>query len=173
MITIILIIINVIIFILCQKNNDRVEKYCSSYLQVFVRKEYYRLLSSGFTHAQIWHLLCNMYSLYNIGIVIENLYGSFWYILIYLFILIGASILSLLSRHNARDDYTASIGASGAICGLIGIYFVIIFKYYGFSIAGSLIRSLLPMIIMSFMPGIDGRGHFYGFIIGGIIAFLY
>lgn len=153
-------------------NKLYVDDLDSSYLCVFVRKQYYRLVSSGFTHAQPLHLLCNMYSLFNIGRTMEYYYGGVRYIIIYLLILILGGILALLSRHNAKDDYTCSIGASGAICGLIGIYFIKIFMLYGMSSIYDIFRSLVPMIIMSFMPGVDYKGHFYGFIIGGIIGFI-
>lgn len=170
--TILLIIINIAVFIMIRMNKLYVDDLDSSYLCVFVRKQYYRLITAGFTHVQPLHLICNMYSLLSIGRTMEMFYGGFKYLIIYVMILIIGGILALISRHNASDDYTCSIGASGAICGLIGIYFIKIFMIYGFSSIYSIFRSLIPMIVMSFLPGVDYRGHLYGFVIGGIIGFI-
>lgn len=170
--TLLLIVINVIVFLLINKNKLYVDDLDSSYLCVFVRKQYYRLITSGFTHASPMHLICNMYSLLSVGRTMERYYGGIIFLLIYLIILVVGNSVALLSRHNGRDDYTCSIGASGAICGLIGAYFIKIFLFYGFSSIFSIVNSLTPMIIMSFMPGIDYRGHLYGFLIGGIIGFI-
>ena len=171
--TFILILINVVIFILINRNKLYVDDLDSSYLCVFVRKQYYRLISSGFSHEQPMHLLCNMYSLLNIGRVMESYYGPIRFVVIYLVILIIGGTLSLLSRHNASDDYTCSIGASGAICGLIGIYFIKLFLAFGLGSLYDIASSLIPMIIMSFMPGVDYKSHFYGLIVGGIIGFIF
>lgn len=170
--TALLIAVNVIVYILIRNNRLHIDDLDSSYLCVFVRKQYYRLITSGFTHANVYHLLCNMYSLLSIGRTMEYYYGSIRFLLIYLIILVLGNGVALLSRHNGRDDYTCSVGASGAICGLIGAYFIKIFLFYGMSSIFSIANSLIPMIIMSFMPGVDYRGHLYGFLIGGIIGFI-
>ena len=167
-----IIIANIIVFILIRNKKLYVDDLDSSYLCVFVRKQYYRLITSGFTHFELSHLVCNMYSLYSIGSTMEYYYGSIRFLLVYLIILASGGAVALLSRHNGRDDYTCSVGASGAICGLIGAYFIKIFLFYGMSSIFSIVNSLVPMIIMSFMPGVDYRGHLYGFLIGGIIGFI-
>jgi len=172
MITYILIGINVVVYYLTYTNKLDRNNYYLSYYEVSVRKQYYRLLTSGFFHGDIMHLLCNMYSLFNIGRLIENLYGSVLFLIIYLVITIIGGLLSIIVKHNNYNDNVGSIGASGAICGLIGIYFVKIFKIYGLRAISSLLPSLLPMIVISFMPGVDLYGHLFGFVVGGLISFI-
>lgn len=126
--------------------------------------EYYRLLTSMFLHIGILHLLCNMYSLYIIGKEVENLFGKWKFLIIYLLSGISGSILSLAFSHN-----TVSAGASGAIFGLLGA--LLYFGYYYRTYLGATIRtSIIPVIIINLVigflsPGIDNAAH-----IGGLIA---
>lgn len=126
--------------------------------------EYYRLLTSMFLHIGILHLLCNMYSLYIIGKEVENLFGKWKFLIIYLLSGISGGILSLAFSHN-----TVSAGASGAIFGLLGA--LLYFGYYYRTYLGATIRSsIIPVIIINLVigflsPGIDNAAH-----IGGLIA---
>lgn len=80
-------------------------------------KEYKRLISSGFIHANWSHLLFNMFSLYSFGESLELLYGSFFFGFVYFASLIGGDLLSLFI-HRKEPSYSA-IGASGAVSGII------------------------------------------------------
>ena len=95
-------------------------KFGANYDLLTKSGEYYRLFTCMFLHIGIWHLLCNMYSLYIIGKEIENLYGKSKYLVIYVLSGLCGSILSIAFSHN-----TISAGASGAIFGLLGalLYF--------------------------------------------------
>jgi len=81
------------------------------------RKEYKRLISSGFLHGSWMHLGFNMLSLYSfIGTLTYGI-GTVRFLIIYFGSLIGGNLLSLfMHRHNS--NYTA-IGASGAVCGVL------------------------------------------------------
>lgn len=126
--------------------------------------EYYRLLTCIFLHAGILHLLCNMYSLYIIGKEVENVFGKIKFLTIYILSGISGSILSLAFSQN-----TISVGASGAIFGLLGA--LLYFGYYYRTYLGATIRkSILPVIIINLIigfmsSGIDNAAH-----IGGLIA---
>ncbi len=72
--------------------------------------EYYRLITGTFIHANIAHLIFNMYALWIIGIQLESFLGKWKYLLIYLFSGLTASLMSI-TFHNT----TVSVGASGAI----------------------------------------------------------
>lgn len=84
---------------------------------ILKKKEYRRLLSSGFVHANWSHLLFNMFSFYSFGESLELAYGSFFLGIIYFASLIGGDLLSLFI-HRKDANYSA-IGASGAVSGII------------------------------------------------------
>lgn len=80
-------------------------------------REYYRLLTSGFTHVSGSHLFFNMLSLVFFAGEVEQSIGSLYFGLIYLIALIGGNLLAVfIHRHN--PDYTA-VGASGAVSGIV------------------------------------------------------
>ena len=131
--------------------------------------EYWRLLTCVFLHAGIIHLSCNMYSLYVIGPQVESFYGKIKYLFIYLFSGITGSILSLAFS----SDYSVSIGASGAIFGLLGatLYFGYHYRVY---LGNALKSQIVPIIFLNLgigflISGIDNFAHIGG-LIGGIFA---
>ena len=80
------------------------------------RKEYFRLISSGFLHADWMHFAFNMFSLYSFGNHIEKYYTATNLLLIYFASIVGGNVLSLILYRNTL--YRA-IGASGGVCGVI------------------------------------------------------
>ena len=170
--TYILIIINVIVFFLISNGKLESEFLGSSYHLIFNRKDYKRLVTGAFTHEDLIHLLFNMISLYNIGTFVESYFGHWIFLLIYFVSMIVGKILSLLIRHANHDDYTMSIGASGAICGLLGAYFMVILNYYGAAGFSYLLRPMISLVMMSILPNVDGTSHFCSMGVGMLIAFL-
>lgn len=128
--------------------------------------EYYRLITATFLHADLFHLLFNMYALYLIGSQLEGFYGKVKYLIIYLTSGILGSLLSL-----AFLGQSWSLGASGAIFGLFGslLYFGYHYRVY----LGTVIKTqILPIIVLNLVigfiiPGIDVVAHLGG-LIGGI-----
>ena len=172
MFTYILVIINVIVFILIKTNKLDSEDLASSYHMVFNRKQYYRIITSAFAHEDILHIFFNMVSLINIGSFVEDVFGSVRMLIIYFVSMILGKILALLIRHNNRDDYTMSLGASGAICGILGTYFLVVLYIYGFNGIYSLLRPISSLLIMSMLPGIDSTSHFSCMAVGMAISYL-
>lgn len=133
--------------------------------------ELYRLFTSIFLHIGIMHLVCNMYSLFVIGKEIENLFGKWKYLLIYLLSGTCGSMLSLAFSYN-----TVSAGASGAIFGLLGA--LLYFGYHYRTYLGTTIkRSILPVIMFNLVlgflnPSIDNAAHIGGLVAGILIAML-
>lgn len=166
LITISLIVINVIVYLLSLIDyNGIVNNFANYYLYV-QNGEYYRLITSMFVHANILHLLSNMYALYVIGPIIEKYYGKGKYLLIYLGSGIIGSLFSVVLTNYA------SVGASGAIFGLFGALLYFGYKYRatldGF-LRSSIIPTLLVNLILGFMiPGIDISAHLGG-LIGGLL----
>ena len=130
--------------------------------------QYYRLITSSFLHIGILHLLFNMYALYIIGAQIENFYGKFKYLIIYLGSAIFGSLLSICFHDGI------SAGASGAIFGLLGamLYFGYHYRLY----LGNVLQSqIVPIIILNLFlgfitPGIDNACHVGGLISGIFLA---
>lgn len=81
------------------------------------RKEWWRLLSSGFLHVDLMHLMVNMYTLYMFGPLLLSMLGASSFLQVYLGSLIGGNLLSLWVNRK-QDSYTA-VGASGAITGVV------------------------------------------------------
>ena len=132
--------------------------------------QYYRFVSCMFLHGGIVHLGVNMYSLYAIGPMVERVYGKVKYIAIYFISGICASIFSYIFSTDV------SIGASGAIFGLLGA--ILIFAVKSKEKTGSgFIKSILSVICINIfigatMPNIDNFAHVGGLFGGMLIAFI-
>jgi len=129
--------------------------------------QYYRLLTGIVLHGSLMHLFFNCYSLYVIGSQIESFLGKFKYLIIYIFAGLTGSLLSI-----TMSGGVASVGASGAIFGLMGA--LLYFGYYYRVYLGNVVKSqILPLIVLNllfgfFAEGIDNAAHIGG-LIGGII----
>ncbi len=94
-------------------------------------KEYYRILTSGFVHADWTHLIINMYVLYAFGGFIENyiigefgvLQGRIIFSVFYLLNIILANIPTTIKHKN--NPGFSSIGASGAVSGIIFVFILL------------------------------------------------
>ncbi len=154
------------------------EKYIFDPRAVLAWKEYYRLVTSAFLHANAWHLLWNMVSLYFFGPLLETVYGPQQFLLIYFGSVVGGDLLSLyVHRHH---EYR-SIGASGGVCGLIFAYILL---FPGASIAQFPLPIAIPgwLYAILFMVGSflamkdNNRGnvghdaHLGGAIVGLFVA---
>lgn len=130
--------------------------------------DYYRLITCMFLHIGLFHLICNMYSLYIIGNNVENFFGKWKYLIIYFISGISGSILSLAFSHN-----TILAGASGAIFGLLGalLYFGYYYRaYLGSAGKNAIIQVILINLLIGFMvPGISNAVHIGG-LVGGILS---
>ena len=129
--------------------------------------QYYRLLTGIFLHGSIWHIFFNCYALYVIGSQIESFLGKPKYIIIYFFSGIMGSLFSMIFGGS-----TPSIGASGAIFGLMGA--LLYFGYYYRVYLGNVLKSqIIPLILFNLvlgflLPGVDNFGHIGG-LLGGIL----
>lgn len=125
----------------------------------------YRLVTEMFMHGSIWHLLCNMYSLYVIGCATENYFGKKKFLLIYFVSGIIGSMFSCIFNTSW------SLGASGAIFGLMGAlcYFG---YYYRLYMGKALYSEIIPVIVLNLalsliVSNIDFYAHIGG-LIGGV-----
>lgn len=140
---------------------------------VINNKEYYRLLTSMFIHMDISHLLNNMLILLFIGDNLEKTVGKFKYLVIYFMSGIIAGIVSM--RYNMEiGEIVGSVGASGAIFGVIGAVAYTVLIYRG-RIKDFSPRRMLFFIFLSLYggftnQGIDNAAHIGGLISGVILA---
>ena len=130
--------------------------------------EVYRLITGAFIHVDITHIIANAYSLFITGRLVESYFGKKKFTIIYFFSAITASLLSICMSESF------SIGASGAIFGLLGslLYFGFHYRVY---FGNVLIRQIVPIIILNLgigfiVPGIDNFAHIGGLIGGYLIS---
>jgi membrane associated rhomboid family serine protease len=131
--------------------------------------EYWRLLTSGFLHTGLIHLLFNMFALYILGGMLEPAIGRLRFAAIYFVSLLAGSFGALLWEPDA-----ATAGASGAIFGLMGAA-VIIMRDRGINPMESGIGLWigLNLLITFTIPGISIGGHIGGLVGGALVALLF
>jgi membrane associated rhomboid family serine protease len=129
--------------------------------------EYWRLLTAGFLHAGFFHLFFNMFSLWILGGMLEPAIGRLRFALIYLVSLLAGSLGALIVEPDSL-----TVGASGAIFGLMGAALVVM-RNRGISMmeSGLGIWIGLNLIITFTIPNISIGGHIGG-LIGGALAAL-
>ncbi|HOO32582.1 MAG TPA: rhomboid family intramembrane serine protease [Thermotogota bacterium] len=135
--------------------------------------EWYRLMTANFLHGGLLHLFFNSYALFYFGIIVEKVFTSQKFIFIYI---ISGVVGNLLTQ--VFFPSVPSVGASGAIFGLIGLMFAagingtIQGRLRGF--AGT---ALLPMILINLflgftVPGINNYAHIGGLATGFLLGFV-
>lgn len=93
------------------------EKYKFNVAAINNKKEYFRLISSAFLHADFMHLFFNMLSLYFFQGVVTAFFGNMGFLIIYFGSLILGNLFSLMIYKN--QPWYSAIGASGAVSGII------------------------------------------------------
>ena len=169
-ITYALISINVVMFLICNFYNESiVDMFANS--RFFVKQgEYYRLFTCMFLHVDVFHILFNMYALYVLGPQVERYYGKVRFLLIYII----SGLLGSLFSCVFMNDASFSIGASGAIFGLLGS--IVYFTYYyratiqGFMRSPAVSVVLLNLALGFLIPNVDISAHIGGLIGGLLIA---
>ncbi len=116
-ILILVIAITAIISFVAPNGSSNFEKYKFNVGAIRNRKEYIRLISSGFLHADIFHLLFNMMTLYFFGPVVMQAFGNVGFLLIYLGSILLGNIFSLFVYQ--RQPWYSAIGASGGVSGIL------------------------------------------------------
>ena len=163
--TSVIILINMIVFGLVNLKIIGTDMLGSSYMKTIQNHQYHRILTSAFTQREFMHLACNMYSLYNIGTVLEYALDTKLFALCYGIIMIIGGYISARVKKKS-EPFTLSIGASGVICGLLGVYMVIAFSVWGFGGIRSMIPTIVLLVAMTMSKRIDSIGHFTGLLTG-------
>ncbi|MDI2586040.1 rhomboid family intramembrane serine protease [Psychrobacillus sp. NEAU-3TGS] len=134
--------------------------------------EYWRLVTPLFLHATFFHLLFNMFSLYLFGPELEQIAGKARFLTIYLL----AGLVGSIATYLIHDWNYVSVGASGAIYGILGAFGALV--YYTRNLLPQLKQIIVPIIvigvIMTFLqPNINATAHIAGLITGFIFGIIY
>ncbi|WP_369999693.1 rhomboid family intramembrane serine protease [Winogradskyella sp.] len=178
--SLLVIIANLIVSYKGFSNNLFFDNYKFNVDKVLISKDYKRLISSGFLHADWMHLIFNMASLYFFSALLENKIGPTLFFLIYFISLIGGNLFALYIHRN-HGDYSA-IGASGAVSGII---FASIALYPGLGVGFIILPFSIPSWIYGILfvvysiygiktkrDNIGHEAHLGGAIIGLIVALI-
>lgn len=130
-------------------------------------KEFYRLFTYGFVHSSFIHLLLNMYSLYILGNLIENKYGSFKFIII-----LFSSILIGGLTHGILTDNQLIVGMSGGIYGLFAIYIIEALNMGAYNNT-SFLMMLFINLGLNFISNVSWQTHLGGAIAGLMFYFIF
>ena len=128
----------------------------------------YRLVTAGFLHYTFFHLLFNMYALYILGTLLEPVIGRLRFGVIYGVSLLAGSFGALLLSPNAL-----TVGASGAVFGLMGAAFIVL-RHRGVDPmqSGLGFWIILNLAITFAVPHISIGGHIGGLVGGTLAAFI-
>lgn len=183
-ITILIIVVTSVVSVLAFSNQQLFSKLLFNPYQVIQRKQYYRLLTHGFVHANWWHLFVNMFVLYFFGTSAENQihvlamdgflkHPVLAYLILYLVSIIFATTISLF-RHKNNYLYN-SVGASGAVSAVMffSIFFAPwqrLYLYAAIPIPG-IIFAVLYIVYSQYMSkkendNINHDAHLLGAVFG-------
>lgn len=134
----------------------------------FADGAWWQVVTTAFTHVEIWHIAMNMFALYVFGPVLEQMVGRARFLGIYAVATLGSSLLIVW----LSPAYGSTVGASGAIFGLLGALLVVARK------AGldsqALLQNLglgVAITVVGFViGGVSWQGHLGGFVAGALAA---
>jgi membrane associated rhomboid family serine protease len=128
--------------------------------------DWWRLITSAFLHGSVLHIAFNMLALWWLGSPVELALGRARYLGLYVVSGLAGSAGALLA-----DPHSVTVGASGAIFGLLGAGLILEWQATG-SLAGNYLMLIVINLAISFaVPGISYGGHIGG-LVGGIVTTL-
>lgn len=132
---------------------------------ISVDGDWYRLVTAMFLHASLLHLAFNMLALYWLGTIVEQALGTSRFLLLYFVSGIAGSAGALA----LSNPFAVTVGASGAIYGILGALLVLEYRATG-TFAGPALGLIVVNLALSFaIPNISIGGHLGG-LAGGILA---
>lgn len=138
--------------------------------KVLDQGQWWRLLSYAFLHGGFFHILLNMYFLFNVGPILESIWGSARFLVLYLVSALGGGVLVVFLGQNA-------LGASGALCGLLtSLAFWIWLNRHHLPrelVSRWLSNSMMNIVLIaliSLVPGVSWAGHLGGALAGLVVT---
>lgn len=168
-VTYVLIGINVLIFAICAWQAGNVVEVNTSWLNahgslmpaMVGQGEYWRVITSGFLHGGLIHVALNMMSLALLGLPLERMLGRVRFLVVYLLALLGGSVSVMW--FEAEVSFT--VGASGAIFGLIGAL-IVAFRRMRADPRQLVFLLAINLFITFQVDGISWQGHLGGLVVG-------
>jgi membrane associated rhomboid family serine protease len=165
------------IFVLTRVSNSIFEEVVLRFAQFndsVAQGDWYRIFTPVLVHANITHILFNMYALYQLGPAIEARVG----IPSYLGLLLAAAGWGGAFAYHLGGPEDALVGASGAIFGLFGLWLHSAFRLRDTAFGRNMLSSLgitlaLNMALPFLIPGISWQGHLGGLVAGVLIGELW
>lgn len=133
---------------------------------IWYTHEYWRWVMPIFLHGGLWHIGFNAFALMDIGPQVEEQYGSSRYLFLYL--VTGAFGFVVSSWWG---NY--SIGASGSLCGLIGLMLAITYRHSGAmmrALRAQLVKWIIYIVVFGFFWRADHAAHFGGLAAGFVLG---
>jgi membrane associated rhomboid family serine protease len=181
MITYLILGTTVVVSFLCFRRHDVVNRLSFNAYAIVRRKEWYRLITHGFIHADTTHLLVNMFTFWSFGVFMETTFsaagfGRWGFLVLYFGGMIFASLFDLIKYRD--NKYYQSIGASGAVSAILFSY--ILYDPWGIILLFAIIPvpgivfGVLYLIYCQYMAkrasdNINHNAHFYGAIYGVLL----
>lgn len=178
LITVLLMAANCIVYLFQLRYNEEMVGAGANYwVRIKEDSQYYRLFTSMFLHGSLDHIVGNMMSLFFVGMILEEQLGHWRYLAIYLVSGILASVTSCF-YHMKIGEHAASIGASGAIFGILGAQVFLTVANRDRRDSSVLVRIGIfgaYMLYQAFRSGdtIDNAAHLGGFVAGSLLGFLF
>lgn len=137
----------------------------ATFLPAVADGAWWQLLTSVFTHVEIWHVAMNMFALFLFGPALEGIIGRARFLAVYLVGGLASSVLVLF----LSQQYGSTVGASGALFGLLGALLVLARKARLNS--QWLVQNLVLGVVITVVGWrlISWQGHLGGFL-GGVAA---
>lgn len=168
-----LVSINVIMFIICMFKGDLLyQTGAFSIRNIIEGREWYRIVTSMFLHADIQHLFSNMLILYYIGNVVEKHIGCVPYMIIYFLSGIVGNMFSA-GFEMLTGSYVSSVGASGAVFGIEGALLMLVIIYKGKCAevtTGRLVFSIAFSLYCGFSSTYVNNAAHIGGVLAGFVA---
>lgn len=162
-----LLALNVLVFILVHVGSPRVLDDLVM-VPVLTQSQPWRLLTSAFTHVQIFHIFSNLFMLWQLGPPLEQMLGRLRFTVLYLLSALGGSVaVWILSAPGG-----ATLGASGAVLGLVGALLVIS-RARNLDITWILMYVAVTAVVSFVIPNVSWEGHLGGFIVGAALAWIF
>jgi len=130
------------------------------------RGDWWRLITAAFLHGSVVHIALNMLALYWLGGAVETYLGPLRYLALYLVSGLAGSAGALLDKPLAP-----TVGASGAIFGILGAMLIIEYQATG-SLAGQALSLIAINLVFTFTISNIAIGGHIGGLIGGILVTL-
>jgi rhomboid protease GluP len=139
---------------------------------IALNNEWFRLLTAMFLHGSLLHVFFNMYVLFYLGALLERILGKGIFLLFYL----ATGLIASFAVYSLGDPGVVTVGASGAIFGIIGALFIMTYlkPFYFNPYFIRSIRSLtfINVALTFIIPQVSFYGHIGGLLSGFLLYFI-